>query len=73
MSDCSTSALKAKEPSGCRHMRGPMTTLRMRYIGGVGVTLWYCECIECGNYTEGCLTWGEALARAEKGWWKNDE
>jgi len=71
----------------CHHTRGIDTTLLLFADIGDGLMsfnphltgfesqparLWRVGCSECENLTDACLTWGEALARAEEGWWMDE-
>jgi len=62
------------EMSRCHHDRTPQSTLQTCYgSSGDGLTVWWVICRLCGETTGACLTAGEAIARAEHGWWFNIE
>ena len=57
-------------PDRCMHRGGQGSSLRTAYTSFDGVpTLWWVWCPVCDSRTEMCLTVGEAIARAEAGWW----
>lgn len=62
------------EVNECVHRHCVHSTLSMAFSEEVdGWRLWWSYCMVCGRRTAPCLTWGEAVARAERGWWAEEE
>ena len=65
----------------CRHVRGDGSTLHVAYCtdgslrkdNGTDqqVYFWYCYCDVCNHKTDLVMTVGEAMERAEFGWWRD--
>lgn len=58
----------------CHHERGIDSTLHTAFTDEVdGWQIWWVYCDVCERKTDLCLTWGEAVERALKGWWSDEQ